>query len=73
MPTRSSITRPKAPAQPSSWPGYRQATLDCMNGQRPDLLVLKAFADTAARHNLPAEYPIAFLDAMAMDSHGRSL
>ncbi len=47
--------------------GYRQATLDCLNGRRPDLLVLKAFADTAARHNLPAEYPIAFLDAMAMD------
>ena len=46
---------------------YRQATLDAMRTGGSDLPVLHAFADMARRHDLPQDYPLAFLDAMAMD------
>ena len=46
---------------------YREATLDSMRTGCSDLPVLHAFADMAQRHSLPSEYPLAFLDAMAMD------
>ena len=46
---------------------YRKATLDAMRTGCSDLPVLRAFADMAQRHRLPPEYPMAFLDAMAMD------
>jgi phytoene synthase len=46
---------------------YREAALDAMRTGCSDLPVLHAFADMAQRHSLPPEYPMAFLDAMAMD------
>ena len=46
---------------------YRQATLVAMNTGQSDLPVLCAFEDMARRHNLSADLPLAFLDAMAMD------
>ena len=46
---------------------YRADTLDAMRAGCSDLPVLHAFADMAQRHRLPPEYPMAFLDAMAMD------
>jgi len=46
---------------------YRHATLDAILTGKSDLPVLCAFADMAHRHNLSADYPLAFLDAMAMD------
>ena len=46
---------------------YREATLDAMRTGCSDLPVLHAFADMAQRHSLPPDYPMAFLDAMAMD------
>ncbi len=46
---------------------YREATLDAMRTGCSDLPVLHAFADMAQRHCLPPDYPLAFLDAMAMD------
>ncbi len=46
---------------------YRAAMLDALDAGGSDLPVLHAFADTAARHALPPAYPLAFLDAMAMD------
>ncbi len=46
---------------------YREATLDAMRTGCSDLPVLYAFADMAQRHSLPPDYPMAFLDAMAMD------
>ena len=46
---------------------YREATLDALKTGSSDLPVLHAFADMARRHRLPPEYPLAFLDAMAMD------
>jgi len=46
---------------------YREATLDALKTGGSDLPVLHAFADMARRHSLPPEYPMAFLDAMAMD------
>ena len=47
--------------------GYRQATLEALKTGRSSLPVLHAFADMAQRHALPADYALAFLDAMAMD------
>ena len=46
---------------------YRQATRDAMRTGCSDLPVLHAFADMAQRHQLSPDYPLAFLDAMAMD------
>jgi phytoene synthase len=46
---------------------YREATLEAMRTGCSDLPVLHAFADMAQRHSLPPDYPMAFLDAMAMD------
>jgi len=46
---------------------YRAQTLTALTEGTSDLPVLLAFADMARRHNLPPEYPLAFLDAMAMD------
>ncbi len=46
---------------------YRAATLDALDAGGSDLPVLHAFADMAARCSLPPAYPLAFLDAMAMD------
>lgn len=46
---------------------YREATRDALKTGSSDLPVLHAFADMAHRHSLPPEYPMAFLDAMAMD------
>jgi len=46
---------------------YRADTLEAMRAGCSDLPVLNAFADMARRHRLPPEYPMAFLDAMAMD------
>jgi len=47
--------------------GYRQETLDALKTGRSSLPVLHAFADMARRHDLPTDYALAFLDAMAMD------
>jgi len=46
---------------------YRDATMDALKTGESDLPVLHAFADVARRHRIPPEYPLAFLDAMAMD------
>ena len=46
---------------------YRADTREAMRSGCSDLPVLNAFADMARRHRLPPEYPMAFLDAMAMD------
>lgn len=46
---------------------YRTATLEAFRTGQSDLPVLRAFADMAQRHALPPDYPMAFLDAMAMD------
>ena len=46
---------------------YRADTLKALRTGGSDLPVLHAFADMAQRHALPPEYPMAFLDAMAMD------
>jgi phytoene synthase len=46
---------------------YREATLHALKSGESDIPVLHAFADMAHRHHLPPEYPLAFLDAMAMD------
>ena len=46
---------------------YREATRDALKTGGSDLPVLHAFADMARRCSLPVEYPMAFLDAMAMD------
>jgi phytoene synthase len=46
---------------------YRAATLRALETGGSDIPVLHAFADVALRHQLPPEYPLAFLDAMAMD------
>ena len=46
---------------------YREATLDALKTGQSDMPVLHAFADMARRHRMPPEYPLAFLDAMAMD------
>ncbi len=51
----------------ASLENYREATLDALKTGGSDLPVLHAFADMARRHSLPPEYPMAFLDAMAMD------
>lgn len=51
----------------ASLQNYRAATLDALETGGSDLPVLHAFADMARRHSLPPEYPLAFLDAMAMD------
>lgn len=46
---------------------YRDATLHALKSGESDLPVLHAFADVVRRHRIPPEYPLAFLDAMAMD------
>lgn len=46
---------------------YRQDTLDALDQGGSSLPVLHAFADTARRHAIPTDLPLAFLDAMAMD------
>ncbi len=46
---------------------YRRATIEAIETGDSPLPVLCAFADMARRHSLSAEYPLAFLDAMAMD------
>ncbi len=46
---------------------YRDATQHALKSGESDLPVLHAFADVAHRHRIPPEYPLAFLDAMAMD------
>jgi phytoene synthase len=46
---------------------YRAATLQSMRSGKSEIPVLHAFADMARRHGMPPEYPLAFLDAMAMD------
>lgn len=46
---------------------YRQSTIIALQTGYSELPVLCAFADMARRHNLSADYPLAFLDAMAMD------
>ena len=51
----------------ASLENYREATRDALKTGGSDLPVLHAFADMAHRHALPPEYPMAFLDAMAMD------
>ena len=51
----------------ASLENYREATWDALKTGGSDLPVLHAFADTARRHSIPPEYPMAFLDAMAMD------
>ena len=46
---------------------YRADTREALRTGCSDLPVLNAFADMAQRHQMPPEYPMAFLDAMAMD------
>lgn len=46
---------------------YRGETLRALTTGDSDILVLKAFADTARRVNMPTHLPMAFLDAMCMD------
>jgi phytoene synthase len=58
--------------QPGQDPGealdkYRQATQKALKCGDSEIPVLRAFTDTARRHQIPDEYPLAFLDAMAMD------
>ena len=46
---------------------FRTATRDALKRGGSDHPVLDAFAETSHRHHIPPEYPMAFLDAMAMD------
>ncbi len=46
---------------------YRAATVRALQTGESDVPALRAFADMARRHGMSAEYPLAFLDAMAMD------
>ena len=46
---------------------YRAATLHALQTGQSDLPVLRAFADMARQVGMDADYPLAFLDAMAMD------
>ncbi len=46
---------------------YRAATLRALQTGASELPVLHAFADVARRHGMSPDYPLAFLDAMAMD------
>jgi phytoene synthase len=46
---------------------YRSATLYALRNGDSEMPVLCAFADMARRHEMPPEYALAFLDAMAMD------
>jgi phytoene synthase len=46
---------------------YREATRRALDTGTSDLPVLRAFADVARRYQISPEYPLAFLDAMAMD------
>jgi phytoene synthase len=46
---------------------FRAATVRALETGRSGIPVLHAFADVARRHDIPHEYPLAFLDAMAMD------
>ncbi len=46
---------------------YRAATLFAMETGESDLPVLRAFADMARQVGMTPDYPLAFLDAMAMD------
>lgn len=47
---------------------FRSQTELALNGERPSLLVLRAFADTLRRHKIPHELPMSFLDALDMDA-----
>lgn len=47
--------------------GYRRETLDALRRGGSENPVLNAFAHVARQYEIPAEYPLAFLDAMAMD------
>lgn len=46
---------------------YRAATLHALQTGHSDLPVLRAFADMAHQVHMTPDYPLAFLDAMAMD------
>ncbi len=46
---------------------YRAATLHALQTGQSDLPVLRAFADMARQIGMTPDYPLAFLDAMAMD------
>lgn len=46
---------------------YRDDTLRALNTGDSDLPILRAFADMARQVGMSPEYPLAFLDAMAMD------
>jgi phytoene synthase len=46
---------------------FRRQTEAALDGEPPALAVLRAFADTARKFNIPRELPLAYLDAMAMD------
>ncbi len=46
---------------------YRAATLHALQTGQSNLPVLRAFADMARQVGMDADYPLAFLDAMAMD------
>ncbi|HEY7293973.1 MAG TPA: phytoene/squalene synthase family protein [Dehalococcoidia bacterium] len=46
---------------------WREQFVRAMDGERADHPVMRAFADTARRHAIPRELPLAFLDAMLMD------
>ncbi len=46
---------------------YRADTLHALQTGQSDLPVLRAFADMARQVGMTADYPLAFLDAMAMD------
>lgn len=62
------VDNPKPDSDPAQNLGdYRDATLDALKTGESDLPVLHAFADMAHRVKMPPEYPLAFLDAMAMD------
>ena len=62
------VDNPKPGSDPDAMlESYREATLDALKTGSSDLPVLHAFADMARRHSLPVKYPLAFLDAMAMD------
>jgi phytoene synthase len=46
---------------------FRQALVDGYAGARPDEPVLRAFIDTARRHEITLSEPLCFLEAMQMD------
>jgi len=46
---------------------YRYQTVQALKHGDSDIPVLKAFSHVAREYEIPADYPLAFLDAMAMD------